>query len=90
MDLTTGILTPNTSSTFTATVNTDQPTSSSDVATVDVIINPCTISDNSALLPRQLKVTLLFTGLLPHSTNLVTNGTFSKGTRYIYNITVAL
>lgn len=91
LDLVTGTLTPSTTSTFTITVNTSKSVSSSDVANVDVIINPCTITSNSALFPTKLKVTLTFSGLgLIHSTNLITNGTFVKGTRYIYNLTVAL
>ena len=91
LDLSTGILTPNTSNTFTATVNTSQSVSSSAIANVDVIINPCVITGNSALLASQLKVTLTFSGLgLVHSTNLITSGTFVKGTRYVYNLTVAL
>lgn len=91
LDLVTGTLTPSTTSTFTIIVNTSKSVSSSEIANVDVIINPCTITSNSALLPTKLKVTLTFSGLgLIHSTNLVSNGTFAKGTRYIYNLTVAL
>lgn len=90
LDLTTGTLTPNTSNTFTATVNTNQAVSNSATANVNVIINPCIITNNTALT-NQLKVTLTFSGLgLTHSTNLISSGTFAKGTRYIYNLTVAL
>lgn len=89
LNLATGTLTPNTASTFTATVNTSKPVSNTLVANVDVIINPCRIVNNSTLLPTELKVTLTF-GLLSHSTYLVTSGTFAAGTRYVYNLNVAL
>lgn len=89
LNLATGTLTPNTASTFTATVNTSKPVSNTLVANVDVIINPCRIVSNSTLLPTELKVTLTF-GLLSHATHLVTSGTFVAGTRYVYNLNVAL
>lgn len=94
LDLTTSTLTPNTSSTFSPYVITNQfINSSSSSAYVDIIINPCTINNNSS--SNQLKVTLDFKGLLSHSTNLdITSGSSSKtfvgGTRYIYNLSVLL
>lgn len=88
LNLSTGIATPNTAVTFSPSVTTNQAVGISTYAYVDIIINPCTISSNADM--SKLKVTLSFLGILSHSTGLVTSGTFTSGTRYVYNLTVLL
>lgn len=86
LDLATATLTPNTSSVFSPFSTTSQLITYTTTAYVDIIINPCVITSSN-----QLSVTLSF-GLTDHSANLVSNTpfTFVKGTRYIYNLNVAL
>lgn len=88
LNLSTGVVTPNTTTTFSPSVTTSQTVGINTYAYVDIIINPCTISSNADM--SKLKVTLSFSGLLSHSTGLVTSGTFVSGTRYVYNLTVLL
>ena len=88
LNLSTGIATPNTATTFSPSITTNQTVGINTYAYVDIIINPCTISSNADM--SKLKVTLSFAGILSHSTGLVTSGTFVSGTRYVYNLTVLL
>lgn len=88
LDLTTGTVTPNTVTTFAPYVSTSQGIGPTTYANVDVIINPCTISSNIG--GSNLNVTLSFSGLLDHSTSLISSGTFVAGTRYVYTLSVVL
>ncbi len=90
LDLSSSVLTPNTSTTFSPYKTIGQTVGPSTYAYVDIIINPCVLTSNSG--SSQLKVTLEFNGLLgTHTTNLnLSSFTFAQGTRYIYNLTVTL
>jgi len=87
LNLSTATVTPNTGSTFSPSVTVNQTIGINTYAYVDIIINPCSLTNNSSM--SELKVTLTF-GLLSHYTGLITSGSFVGGRRYNYNLTVTL
>lgn len=85
LNLVNNTLTSNASPTFTPISSVGITLLPLGTTTVDIIINPCTISNNTGT-GSQLYVTFNYAGVINRRTNLTTNQVFSSGTRYTYTI----
>lgn len=90
LNLSNSVLTPNTTTTFTPSVSTNQAVTTSQLGYVDIIVNPFTLATTNT--GNLLLVTLTFGTVIPliHTTRLVATGNFVAGTRYTYILTVTL
>lgn len=91
LNLASSALTP-AATAFSPFVTTNQTVALLSTASVDLIINPCTLTNNNG---SQMKGSLQFTGLLNNNRTInfevgTSSFTFSPGTRYTFNATVVL
>lgn len=89
LNLLSNTLTTNASPTFTPVSSVGITLLPLGTTTVDILINPCTVSNNTGT-GSQLYVLFSYAGIVNRRTNLTTNQVFSSGTRYTYNINFLL